>query len=178
MIFLTCSLILVFSFSLTFYDSVHRNVEDNSVTHVMTRSKLGGNVWQVMHFMVGFTLFIVGAGLKECFVNVVQNVPITTSMSQLLSVGCGSTVVLCAFLRALHRGIVGKKIKVAKGKGKFFKRLLLYGLHLIVAAAHFIVGAYSQETLNKDSNDGVDSIIVSHMALSLFLNVVGHCLIV
>ena len=169
-IFLTCSLLLVFSFSLTFYDAVHRNVEDKSVTHVMTRSKLGGAIWQVMHFIVGFTLFIVGSGLKECFVKVVQNKPISRDMSQLLSAGCGSTVVFCAFLRALHRGIVGKKIKVKKEISSTFKRTILYGFHLLIGAAHFAVGAYSQERLNKDSDDGVDSIIVSHMALSLFLN--------
>ena len=170
MIFLTCSLLLVFSFSLTFYDAVHRNVEDKSVAHVMTRSKLGGAIWQVMHFIVGFTLFIVGSGLKECFVNVVQKKPISRDMAQLLSAGCGSTIVLCAFLRALHRGIVGKKIKVNAGTSGIAKRLLLYGFHILVAAGHFAVGAISQETLNNDAEKGVDTIIVLHMALSLFLN--------
>ena len=141
------------------------------LNHAMMRSLLAGMVWQAFHAGVGFTLFLVGAALKGCYSNIVSGGAVSEFNSQLLGAACGFTVLICAFLRGLHKGILGSDKTVPTDKAGIFRRRAQYGLYLFIAICHFMVTAVAnQEYLDKDAEEDYDTIFVMHMFFAILLN--------
>jgi low temperature requirement protein LtrA len=86
--FLLCAFVLIFSLAVSFFDSVQRDIHSGE-PHAMVRSKVAGIVWQMLHIVLGFSLFITGIGLKHVYKDVVYNKETEKSGAELIAYGCG-----------------------------------------------------------------------------------------
>lgn len=141
------------------------------VDHAMKRSLAAGIFWQASHAAVGFVLFLVGAALKGCYSNIINDDAVSLFNSRLLGCACAFTVLTCAFLRGLHKGIMGGTISTPLDDSGKYRRHALYSLYLLIALSHLIImGVADHDHLSRDSDQNLDSIFVLHMILAIFLN--------
>jgi len=86
--FLYCALTLIFATAVSFFDAVHRSKFEKEM-HAMVRSKVAGTVWQLLHIILGFSLFTMGVGLKNAYKNVAIDTQVSKSGADLVACGCG-----------------------------------------------------------------------------------------
>jgi hypothetical protein len=77
---------LIFALAISFFDAVQRHKGEE---HAMIRSKTAGTVWQIMHIVLGYSLFLVGVGMKSTYERVAKNEEILVHSANLIAFGCG-----------------------------------------------------------------------------------------
>lgn len=104
--FLMSATILIWSLATSYYDSVQRKKSylGGYEVHAMARSKMAGIIWQFMHVVVCYAIFLVGVGLKRSYLALNHGDHIQDTDVTLLSIGCSLATFGFAFMRALHKG--------------------------------------------------------------------------
>ena len=164
--FLVYSFLILCGFAMTFFDTVQRHEDAHdkkAFGHAMQRSIVDGSLWRSFHGVVGFSLVLIGSALKSCYKHVVHDDAIEPADSHLLSCACGFYVLICTFLRSLHKGWwqgVWKKRRVAT-----------YTFYLSVAFGHFMVSFVPKSQMESDATKRSDTVLILHLVLSLSLNI-------